>query len=142
MTDHVLCAIDLTHEDDAKHLLREADKLAGFYGATLSVVTVLPDFGSSWVGTFFKPGMMQGAADAASDSLHELVRATLPDRENVQHIVEIGVVYEEVLKAISEAQADLVIVGAHKPDIADRLLGPNSARIARLSPVSTLVVRM
>ncbi|MDJ0820680.1 MAG: universal stress protein [Paracoccaceae bacterium] len=142
MTEHVLCAIDLTHEDDAKALLREADKLAGFYGATLSVVTVLPDFGSSWVGTFFKPGTMHDAAEAANDALHDLVRQTLPDREGVQHIVEIGVVYEEVLRAISQAQADLVIVGAHKPDIADRLLGPNSARIARLSPVSTLVVRV
>lgn len=141
MTDHILCAIDLTHEDDARHLLIEADRLATFYGATLSVVTVLPDYNSNWVGSFFKDGTLREAASAANDALHKLVKDTLPDRAKVQHIVEIGAVYEQVLKAIDQSKADLVIVGAHKPDIADKLLGPNSARIARHSPVSTLVLR-
>ncbi len=52
MTKHILVAVDLTHEGEAKHLLGEADRLAGLYDAGLSVVTVLPDYGSSWVGTF------------------------------------------------------------------------------------------
>lgn len=142
MTDHILCAVDLTHSDNAESLLIEADRLAGFYGATLSVVTVMPDYNSSWVGSFFKDGTLKEAAKAANEALHELVKSALPDRAQVQHIVEIGVVYEQVLKAIGECNADLVIVGAHKPDMADKILGPNSARIARLSPVSTLVLRM
>ena len=142
MTKHILCAVDLTHAGEAVNLLREADRLAGFYDATLSVVTVLPDYGSSWVGSFFKEGTLKEASLAARDALHELVSDTLPDRAQIQHIVEIGVVYEQVLKAISESNADLVIVGAHKPDIADKVLGPNSARIARMAPISTLVFRM
>lgn len=142
MTEHILCAVDLTHMDDARTLLIEADKLASFYGATLSVVTVLPDYGSSWVGSFFKEGTLKGAAQAASDALHKLVSEVLPDREGVQHIVEIGVVYEEVLRAIEQSKADLVIVGSNKPDLADKVLGPNSARISRHAPVSTLILRM
>ena len=142
MTDHILCAIDLTHSDDAKNLLKEAEKLAVFYGATLSVVTVLPDYNSSWVGSFFKDGTLKDAAKAANEALHTLVKEAIPDREQVQHIVEIGVVYEQVLKAVEQCNADLVIVGAQKPDMADKVLGPNSARIARLAPVSTLVMRM
>lgn len=142
MTQHILCSVDLTHIADARALLREADRLAGFYDATLSVVTVLPDYNSSWVGSFFKDGTLKEAALAANDTLHALVKEVLPDRPKVQHIVEIGVVYERVLEAIGQSHADLVIVGAHKPDMADKLLGPNSARIVRLSPVSTLVVRI
>ena len=142
MTQHILCSIDMTHMDEAHSLLKEAEKLAGFYGASLSVATVLPDYNSSWVGTFFKDGTLKEAAVAANEALHALVREALPEREQVQHIVKIGVVYEQVLEAIEECGADLVIVGAHKPDIADKLMGPNSARIARLSPVSTLVLRM
>ncbi len=141
MKDHILCAVDLTHEKEARHLLIEANQLANFYGATLSVVTVLPDYNSSWVGSFFKDGTLKEAADAANEALHALVKATLPDRDQVQHIVEIGAVYEQVLNAIKQCNADLVIVGAQRPDLADKVLGPNSARIARLSPVSTLVVR-
>ena len=141
MTKHILVAIDLTHENEARHLLLEADRLAGFYDATLSVVTVLPDYGSSWVGTFFKAGTLDEALSAANTALHNIVKDTLPNRETVQHIVEIGVAYEKVLAAIEASKADLVIVGAHKPDMADKLLGPNSARIARLSPVSTMIIR-
>lgn len=142
MTKHILCSVDLTHEDEAGKLLHEAHKLATFYGATLSVVTVLPDYGGSWVGTFFKDGTMRDAAEAANAALHKLVSASLPDASDVQHIVEIGVVYEKVLEAIELSLADLVIVGAHKPDFADRLLGPNAARIARHAGISTLVLRL
>lgn len=142
MSEHILCAIDLTHSEDAKKLLIEADRLAGFYGAALSVVTVLPDYNSSWVGSFFKDGTLKEAANAANDALHALVKETLPDRAQVQHIVEIGVVYEQVLKAIEQSKSDLVIVGAQKPDMADKILGPNSARIARNAAISTLVLRV
>ncbi|GIT88566.1 MULTISPECIES: universal stress protein [Roseobacter] len=142
MTNHILCSVDLTHEDEAAKLLREAYNLAGFYGATLSVVTVLPDYGSSWVGSFFKEGTMHDAAEAANEALHKLVSDTLPQAEGVQHIVEIGVVYEKVLEAIALSHADLVIVGAHKPDLADRFMGPNAARIARHAGISTLVLRV
>lgn len=142
MTDHILCAVDLTHVEDARKVLVEADRLADFYGATLSVVTVLPDYNSSWVGSFFKDGTLKEAAKAADDALHALVKETLPERAQVQHIVEIGVVYEQVLKAVEQSHADLVIVGAHKPDMTDKLLGPNAARIARNASVSTLVLRI
>lgn len=142
MTQHILCAVDMTHSDDAQNLLIEADRLATFYDATLSVVTVLPDYNSSWVGSFFKDGTLKEAASAANDALHALVKQALPARVQVQHIVEIGVVYEKILQAIEKCNADLVIVGAHKPDMADKILGPNSARVARLAPVSTLVLRM
>ena len=142
MTRHILCSVDLTHIENAKSILLESDRLAGLYGATLSVMTVLPDYGSSWVGSFFKDGTLREASAAADTALHELVSETLPDRDQVQHIVEIGVVYEEVLKMIPKCGADLVIVGAHKPDMADKLLGPNAARVARLAPVSTLVLRL
>ena len=41
MTKHILCALDLTHLETEGALLKKAADLAGFYGATLSVVTVL-----------------------------------------------------------------------------------------------------
>ncbi|WP_083825434.1 universal stress protein [Roseobacter litoralis] len=84
----------------------------------------------------------QPFAEAANEALHKLVSDTLPQAEGVQHIVEIGVVYEKVLEAIALSHADLVIVGAHKPDLADRFMGPNAARIARHAGISTLVLRV
>ena len=69
MTQHILCAIDMTHKNESTKVLKEAANLAGFYNAKLSVVTVLPDYNSSWVGTFFKDGTLKEAAAAANDEL-------------------------------------------------------------------------
>lgn len=141
MSKHVLCALDLTHPDDARALLIEAARLAALDSARMSVVTVLPDYGSSFVGSFFKEGTLKEAAEAARRSLHELVDTAAPDAGTVQCIVKIGSAYEEILDAAKTIDADMIIVGAHKPDLADRLLGPNAARIVRYADVSVLVLR-
>ncbi|MCY4035096.1 MAG: universal stress protein [Hyphomicrobiales bacterium] len=142
MTKHILCAVDLTHDGDARAILVESGRLADFYGARLSVITVLPDYGSSWVGTFFKEGAMKEAAQAASDALHEMVAGVLPERQDVRHIVDIGSAYEKVLEVVEKIGADMVVVGAHRPDFKDRILGPNAARIVRNARVSVLVIRL
>ena len=142
MTKHVLCAVDLTHTDDAKEMVRKAAEIAGFSDAALSVMTVIPDYGASWVGTFFKDGTQRAAAESASEMLHKLVDEALPGHDHVQHVVEIGNVYEKVLEAAKDTNSDLIVVGAHKPDFADRVVGPNAARIVRHSPVSVMVLRL
>ena len=142
MSKHILCAIDLTHQDDARALLTEAGRVAALDKAILSVVTVLPDYGSSFVGSFFKDGTLKDAAEAARQSLHSLVDEVLPDAGTVQCIIEIGSAYEEILDAAKKCEADLIIVGAHKPDLTDRIIGPNAARIARHAEVSVLVLRI
>ncbi len=142
MSKAILCAVDLTHADDAKQIIAEAGRLAEMNDATLSVVTVLPDYNMSWVGSFFQDGTLKEAAAAADQALHALVRDTLPSRDQVQHIVEIGTAYERVLATIPTCSADLVVVGAHRPDFADKVMGPNAARIVRHAPVSVYVVRL
>lgn len=141
MTKHVLCAVDLTHLESEGALLRRAFDLAGFYGASLSVVTVVPDYGMTIVGSYFKEGTMKSAVTAANEQLHAFVAKTLPEGSQVQHIVEVGTAYEQILEAIARSHADLVVMGAHKPNLMDKLQGPNSARVARHAPCSVLVVR-
>ena len=141
MTKHILCAVDLSHIDTEDKLLRAAADLAKFYGASLSVVSVVPDYGMSIVGSYFRDGTMKEAVPAADQQLHDFVRDTLPDFGRVQHIIEVGTIYEMILGAIKKSKADLVVVGAHKPDLIDRLQGPNSARVARYAPCSVLVYR-
>lgn len=141
MTKHILCAVDLSHLETEVSILKTAAELAKFHGASLSVVTVVPDYGMTIVGSFFKEGTMKSAIQAANEKLHEFVADNLKDFGKVQHIVEIGTPYEMILEAIKVSNADLVILGAHKPDLVDRLQGPNSARVARYAPCSVLVVR-
>lgn len=139
---HILCAIDLSDASDAQKILGEAEKLAVLYKAKMSVVTVVPDYGSSWVGSFFKEGTLKLATKAAMEALHDLTAKTLSDDTQVQHIVEIGNTYEQVLSVADDADVDLIIVGAHKPDLASRIVGPNASRIVRFAKSSVLVVRV
>lgn len=141
MTKHILCAIDLGHaEEEARHLRKAAD-LAQHYGASLSVVAVIPDYSMSIVGSYFEDGTMKKAVADTNAHLHRFVQETLPDFGHVQHIVEVGTVYEMILDAIRRSDADLVVMGAHKPNLVDRFMGPNAARVARAAPVSVLILR-
>ena len=142
MTERVLCAVDLPHRADAVSIIQEASRQAEMRSGDLSVMTVIPDYGSSWVGSFFKDGTLKEAAAAASKLLHGIVDEALPGHGKVQHIVEIGNVYEAVLEEARKIEATLVAVGAHKPDFVDAVMGPNASRVVRHSPVSVLVIRL
>ncbi|MEM6499239.1 MAG: universal stress protein [Pseudomonadota bacterium] len=141
MSTHYLAAVDLTHMEDAKALLREAGRWAERDNALLSVMTVLPDYGMSFVGSFFKEGTLKEAEHAALATLHALAEDVLPDRKQVQCIVEVGTAYEEVVEVVDKVKADHIVVGAHKPDLVDRILGPNASRIVRYAPVTVSVLR-
>lgn len=142
MKKHVLCSIDLTHPIDSAGILLEADQQANLNNSKLTVITVIPDYGSSWVGSFFKEGTLRKAVELANTTLNTLIKDTLPDREDVDTVIKVGVVYEQVLKSIEKLNVDFVVLGAHKPNVLDNLMGPNASRIARTSPVSTMIVRL
>ena len=50
-------------------------------------------------------------------------------------------IYAEILGAAEEAEADLVVVGSHRPAMKDYLLGTNAARVVRHACCSVLVAR-
>jgi len=141
MNKSILVAVDLAHPEDAVGLLERGAYEAKEGDAHLAVVTVIPDYGMSIVGSFFKDGADEKALTYAAERLHELTAKCLgPDRK-IQHIVRRGNGYEGILVAAKEVGADLIVIGAHKPDVRDYLLGPNAARVVRHSTASVLVVR-
>lgn len=143
MTSTVLCAIDINRPEDEAHVLRMAKRLADLDDAQLDVITVVPDFGASLVGAYFQDHQVKTAKDGAAKTLGETVEAVLgPDQnKTVRHIVAVGTVYEEVLKVAKVSNADLIVIGASRPDFKDYLLGPNAARVVRHSDCSVYVVR-
>lgn len=143
MTRSVLCAVDISNGEIDVPVLKKAVKLADLENAQLDVVTVLPDFGESWVSGFFQSGFHEKALEEAQQKLAEMCVATLgKDRnEKVRHVVATGTAYQEILKTAEGAGSDLIVIGAHKPDFKDYLLGPNAARVVRHSTVSVYVVR-
>lgn len=143
MSKTVLCAVDINRPTDEANVVKQAKKLADMDGAQLDVITVVPDFGANVVSAYFKDHDVKPAKDGAAKLLNEMIEGIVGAEANkdIRHIVAIGTVYEEVLKAAKLSKTDLIVIGAHRLDFKDYLLGPNAARVVRHSDCSVYVVR-
>ena len=143
MTGPVLCAVDVSnpHRDD--NVLRAAARLAALDEAQLDVITVVPDYGMSVVSGYFDKGHHEKVVEEARQLLSDLAAEVLGEKanESVRHIVATGNAYDEILRVAKADGASLIVIGAHKPDFKDYLLGPNAARVVRHSDCSVFVVR-
>lgn len=136
----VLASIDLGDSTSSVRVVQAAlEVIAG--DDTLHVVCVVPDFGTSMVGSFFSPDHERKAIEKAKDALHAFTAKHVPEGVSVQHIIAHGNVYEEILEAAKTVSADLIVIGSHRPELRDYLIGPNAARVVRHSQRSVLVVR-
>lgn len=141
MSGKMLVAIDISHLKDQEIVIKTAKKLAGLFGDSITVITVIPDFGMSIVGSYFEKDALEKAKISASDRLHEFVKSTLGKVDNVDFLIRTGTAYEEILDAAEDMKTDLIVMGAHRPELSDYLLGPNAARVVRHSNCSVHVVR-
>ncbi|MEO0991488.1 MAG: universal stress protein [Pseudomonadota bacterium] len=141
MTQPILAAVDLSHPKDNAGVLKEAERLAAFHGTLLVVVTVLPDFRSSFVGSFFPEDHMHKMTDEARTKLHAFVNETLGHDKDVQHVVRVGTVYEEILATARDMDVATIVVGAHRRELPQYLIGPHAARVARHATCSVYIYR-
>lgn len=143
MTRSVLCAVDISNGDDDLNTIETASQMAALHDAQLDVITVVPDFGMSQVGNFFSSDHHNTMVAEAKQHLNALVTKALDAGLNskVRHVVATGRAYGEVLKLADKTNPLLIVVGAHKADLADYLLGPNAARVVRHAKCSVYVVR-
>lgn len=141
MYKHILLPIDLGQESSWKKALPTALSLCKNFDATLHVLTVTPDFGMSIVGQYFPEGYEKEVAEKILTQLHDFVDEHVPDTVPVQHVVGEGSVYEVILKIAEDVSADLIVMGSHRPELKDYLLGPNAARVVRHANCSVMVVR-
>lgn len=143
MNGPVLCAVDISNPHRDENVLKMAARLAALDNAQLDVITVVPDYGMSVVGTFFDEKHHDRALIDAKSQLKKLVSDAIgSDKDQkVRHIVATGSAYDEILRVAKADKASLIVIGAHKPDFKDYLLGPNAARVVRHSVCSVHVVR-
>ncbi len=143
MNKRILCAVDVDAPQEDSAVLKVAGKLARLDNAELDIVSVVPDFGNSLVGSFFEEGHHAKLVVDVKDKLMALSASVLGDEANhdTRHIVATGSVYQEILKVADKAGSDLIVIGAHDPDLKDFLLGPNASRIVRHAKCSVHVVR-
>ncbi|MCI5049457.1 MAG: universal stress protein [Rickettsiales bacterium] len=139
MYKHILLPIDLSETHELA--LPVAVDYAKAFGSQLHVMTVVPDFGMSIISQYFPSNTDDKILEASREALHEYTQKHIPEDIKVQHIVAQGTVYEVIIDTAEKLNCDLIVMGAHRPELKDYLLGPNAARVVRHSNRSVMVVR-
>lgn len=141
MFKDILLPVDLSDPSSWRKALPVVVAQCRAFGARLHVITVVPDFGMSIVSQYFPEGYEEKVGEAVMQALQDFVRDHVPGDIKVQHIVAEGNIYEQILDAARNVGCDLIVMGAHRPELKDYLLGPVPARVVRHARCSVMVVR-
>lgn len=140
MAMKILVPIDLNIADADQGTLREALRLLED-GGVLHIVTVLPDYGLPMVSDQFDRSREARAHEATRVALANWVADHVPAGIEARTQVLTGTVYDQIIRAANRIGVDLIVIGAHRPEISDYLLGSNAARVVRHAKQSVYVVR-
>ncbi|MCB2053591.1 MAG: universal stress protein [Geminicoccaceae bacterium] len=141
MFANILVPVDTGNEESWRKALPDAVKLARAHGAKLHVMTVVPDFGSSIVASYFPEGFQTNALEQAKKELATLVERHVPADVDHDQIATHGGIWQEICRVAKEVGADLVVMASHKPAFHDVLLTPTAHQVLHHLPVSVMVVR-
>lgn len=141
MFREILVPLDLSDEHSWRRALPVAIRMCEAFGAGLHLLTVVPEFGLPMVGQYFPEGYEARLRRQVARQLKAFAAAHVPDGTRCQRIVAEGKIYQEILRAAEKVAADLIVMGSHRPELRDFLLGPNAAKVVRHAPVSVMVVR-
>lgn len=142
MYNHILVPVDLNDETSWEKVLPTAIKLCRVFGATLHLMTVVPEVGlHAAVVQYFPDDFEDQIKHQVSEELHAFSARQIPAGIKVQNIISHGKIYKEILEAAKRVKADMIVMGAHHPELEDYLLGPNAARVVRHADCSVMVVR-
>ena len=144
MYNNILYPVDIVEEDSWKSSLPIVKEFAAKFGATLHVMTAVPDYGMSIVSQYFPKGAVEKVIEKAQNDLHDFVDKNVKcDGLRIGKIIvnKGGSVYQSIIDTGEKIDADLIMISAHRPDLKDYLLGPNAAKVVRHSKISVLVMR-
>ncbi len=141
MYSKILLPIDLGNESSWVKALPIAVGYCTTFDARLDVLTVVPEFGLPMVSDYFPEDHEKRMREHTVGLLTRFVADRVPANVKVRQIVESGTIYKAIIEIADRADADLIIMSAHRPELQDYLLGPNAARVVRHSSRSVLVVR-
>jgi nucleotide-binding universal stress UspA family protein len=143
MMPNIVALVDLDDENSWRKVLPTAIDQAKHTGARLHVLTIVPDgmFRMSVVAQVIPEDYERRIADEANERLAALVQEHAVEGIDVNPVVRLGSVYKEALNFARDNGAELIVMGAHKPGMADYLLGSNASQIVRHAKCSVWVVR-
>jgi len=140
MYQRILLPVDLADPKLAKPALDTAVMLAkGSEGSIrlINVLPVTPPMLVEYVPADFDDQQRKSAEDALSIIAGEIGFAA----GNVTSQVRQGGIYQEILEAAKEIDADLIVMSSHRAGVRTYFLGSVAGHVVRYAACSVMVVR-
>jgi nucleotide-binding universal stress UspA family protein len=140
MYQRILLPVDLADPKLAKPALDTAVMLAkGSEGSIrlINVLPVTPPMLVEYVPADFDDQQRKSAEDALSIIAGEIGIAA----GNVTSEVRQGGIYQEILEAAKEIDADLIVMSSHRAGVRTYFLGSVAGHVVRYAACSVMVVR-
>lgn len=140
---NMVTLVDLDDESSWRKALPTAVDYAKHTGARLHVLTIVPDgmLKMTVVAQLIPEDFKSKVVDDARQRLATLLENYATDGMQIEQAVRFGSIYKEALRFAGDVNAELIVVGSHKPELKDYLLGPNASQIVRHATCSVWVVR-
>jgi nucleotide-binding universal stress UspA family protein len=129
--------------EPSKRAVEIAIEMALEFDAALTIVhsVELPTFAMLDAG-YTSVDVIAGVEAGASAALAQTLRDARKKCPRAEAILRRGSPWQEILAAIDEARADLVVMATHgRRGISRALIGSVAERVVRLSPVPVLTIR-
>lgn len=141
MFKKILVAVDVNDEKFANEVLEAAVSAGEGADLELHVLGVVPDFEMPIVAQYFPPDFEAKAVKETEQQLNALCKQSVPSAVNAEVEVKVGRVYDVIMSHANKVKADLIVLGAHAPDLKDYLVGSNARKVVAHAKQSVLVIR-
>jgi nucleotide-binding universal stress UspA family protein len=128
-------------ETSCRKPLLSAVELARTFGARLHILTVMREVEAILEARAATIAYEVIVSDLENRIASLIQRADASDLKPNILVTHGASIYAEILGVAEEAEADLIVVGSHRPAMRDYLLGTNAARVVRHARCSVLVAR-
>ncbi|MFI4997579.1 MAG: universal stress protein [Hyphomicrobiales bacterium] len=141
MFKSILVPVDIAEVDVAQPGLDKAVEIAKASGAALKLTHVRSPV--PYAMNEYIPAEYYDSDEKGSLKTLETMAAKLGlPKDRVSISSPFGSIYDEVLKEAAAMNADLIVVGSHRPNWSTYLIGSNATKIVRHALCSVLVVRL
>ena len=111
------------------------------WGATLHVLTAVPDYGMPIVQQYFPVGFEDEVTAIALQELKAWLAEQVPDDVRVQPNVAEGKARAAILRIAKVVNSDLIVLAPRRQVTKDCSLGATAAHVARHACCSVMIVR-
>ncbi len=140
MYKRIILAVDLAESAPTLKGLPEAVELAKLGGGDVRLVNVQPVVPATFM-EYVPADFDEEQTKRAKESLDSILTSIDLPAARKSAVARAGGIYHELLQEATDWDADLIVVGSHRPVMSDYLLGSNAKTIVRHAQCSVLVVR-